>query len=50
MGLSILIHLAKVNEYNLEILVLNPLGSDISKNGYIENYKNNLSALEKIYE
>lgn len=38
------------NEYNLEILVLNPLGSDISKNGYIENYKNNLSALEKIYE
>lgn len=38
------------NEYNLEILVLNPIGSDISKNGYIENYKNNLSALEKIYE
>lgn len=38
------------NEYNLEILILNPLGSDIGKNGYIENYKNNLSALEKTYE
>ncbi len=38
------------NEYNLEVLVLDPIGSDISKKGYIENYKNNLSTLEKIYE
>jgi len=38
------------NDYNLEVLVLNPLGSDSSKNGYIENFKNNLKSLEKIYE
>jgi len=38
------------NDYNLEVLVLDPLGSDSSKNGYIENFKNNLKSLEKIYE
>jgi len=37
-------------DYNLEVFVLNPLGSDSSKNGYIENFKNNLKSLEKIYE
>ncbi|MDD3793533.1 MAG: metal ABC transporter substrate-binding protein [Candidatus Gracilibacteria bacterium] len=38
------------NDYNLEVLVLDPLVSDSSKNGYIENFKNNLKSLEKIYE
>lgn len=37
-------------EYGLEIYVLNPLGENVSKNGYIKNYKNNLESLEKIYE
>ena len=37
-------------EYNLEILVLDPLWTDISINWYINNYKKNLKNLEKIYE
>lgn len=38
------------NDYNLEILILDPLWFDNSKNWYIQNYKNNLESLEKIYE
>jgi hypothetical protein len=38
------------NEYNLNILDLDPLWKDISKNWYIENLKKNLENLEKIYE
>jgi ABC-type Zn uptake system ZnuABC Zn-binding protein ZnuA len=38
------------SEYNLIIDSLNPLGSDSSKDGYIQNYKDNLVKLEKIYE
>lgn len=38
------------SEYNLEVDVLNPLWSDDSKNWYIDNYRNNLKALQKIYE
>jgi ABC-type Zn uptake system ZnuABC Zn-binding protein ZnuA len=37
-------------EYKLEVNVLNPLWSDSSSSWYIENYKNNLKVLEKIYE
>ena len=37
-------------DYNLEVLILDPLGSDISKDWYITNFKNNLKSLEKIYE
>ena len=38
------------SEYNLDVDVLNPLWSDDSKNWYIDNYRNNLKALQKIYE
>ncbi|NUJ98120.1 zinc ABC transporter substrate-binding protein [Candidatus Gracilibacteria bacterium] len=38
------------SEYNLTIDILNPLGTDSSKNGYIQNYKDNLLKLQKIYE
>lgn len=38
------------SEYNLIVDALNPLGSDSSKDGYIQNYKDNLIKLEKIYE
>lgn len=38
------------NEYNLNVLTLNPLGSETNSRWYIENYKNNLSSLEYIYE
>jgi len=37
-------------DYNLEVFALNPRWSDITKNGYITNFKNNLKSLEKIYE
>ncbi len=38
------------DEYNIEIKILNPLGSDYSKEWYIKNYKNNIKNLEYIYE
>lgn len=38
------------NEYNLDIFILNPLWLETDKNGYINNYKNNLKSLEEIYE
>lgn len=37
-------------EYNLSIFILDPLWKDSSKDWYINNYKNNLESLEKIYE
>lgn len=37
-------------EYNLSIFILDPLWKDDSKDWYINNYKNNLESLEKIYE
>ncbi len=37
-------------DYSLEVDILNPFWSDDSKNWYINNYSNNLKALEKIYE
>jgi len=38
------------SEYKLEIFILDPLGGDFSAKWYIENYKNNLKSLLKIYE
>ncbi|MCP4522781.1 MAG: hypothetical protein GY828_01025, partial [Candidatus Gracilibacteria bacterium] len=38
------------SEYHLEVDIINPLGTDDSKNGYIKNYQSNLQALKKIYE
>ncbi|MBS9783997.1 zinc ABC transporter substrate-binding protein [Candidatus Gracilibacteria bacterium] len=37
-------------KYNLEILTLDPLGSDENTNGYLKNLENNLGSLEKIFE
>lgn len=38
------------SEYQLNTYILNPIWIDDGANGYIENYKNNLESLEKIYE
>ena len=38
------------SDYNLGIYILDPIWSDDSENWYIDNYKNNLDSLEKIYE
>ncbi|MCP4523739.1 MAG: zinc ABC transporter substrate-binding protein [Candidatus Gracilibacteria bacterium] len=38
------------DQYDLVVDILNPIGSDDSKNGYIQNYRENLTALKKIYE
>ena len=38
------------SEYGLNILVLDPLWTDISSNWYIDNLKNNLESLKYIYE
>lgn len=37
-------------KYNLEILTLDPLGSDENTNWYLKNLENNLWSLEKIFE
>lgn len=37
-------------EYNIEILTLDPLWKDTSKEGFISNFKSNLDSLYKIYE
>lgn len=37
-------------DHNLEIFMLNPLGTDESAKWFIYNYKNNLESLLKIYE
>ena len=38
------------SEYSLEVYILDRLWADESSNWYIDNYKNNLKSLEKIYE
>ncbi|MDD3302941.1 MAG: metal ABC transporter substrate-binding protein [Candidatus Gracilibacteria bacterium] len=37
-------------DYTLDVSVLDPLGTDEGKDGYIDNLRNNLLNLEKIYE
>lgn len=39
-----------VDEYSLELGTLDPLGTDPSANGYIENIRSNLTALSNVYE
>lgn len=39
-----------VDNYNIEVLILDPLWTSDSKNWYIENLQQNLNNLQKIYE
>ncbi|MDA9129074.1 metal ABC transporter substrate-binding protein [Candidatus Gracilibacteria bacterium] len=39
-----------VDEYNLDLGTLDPLGTDTSANGYLDNIKNNLAELSNVYE
>lgn len=39
-----------VNQYSLELGILDPLGTDASANGYFNNIKSNLETLSKVYE
>ena len=38
------------DEHNLSVYTLDPLGTDVSAEGYLNNLKNNLSSLINIYE
>jgi ABC-type Zn uptake system ZnuABC Zn-binding protein ZnuA len=38
------------SDYKINVFILDPLGTDTSKEWYIKNYKNNLKSLEKTYE
>ena len=38
------------NEYNLNIGILDPLGTDVSAGGYLQNLRNNLESLWVVYE
>jgi ABC-type Zn uptake system ZnuABC Zn-binding protein ZnuA len=37
-------------DYDLKIEVLNPIGTDETAKGYIDNYKDNLLKLQSVYE
>lgn len=39
-----------IDKYNINVLILDPLGQDDSAGGYLENLRNNLQSLSKIYE
>lgn len=39
-----------IDEYNINVLVLDPLGQDDSASGYLQNIQNNLKSLSAVYE